>query len=96
MKNLQIETLDAIVSEGKTIEDVAYCHIGNIHYRNNKPIVYCHGELKIDSIDIMYDNGYGMQEIEGFIVFNDNTWLERAEYDGSEWWDYKTCPQLKD
>lgn len=42
------------------------------------------------SID--YDNGYGCQELFGTIVFKDNTWLERGEYDGSEWWELRELP----
>lgn len=45
---------------------------------------------KITTID--YDDGFGVQELFGYILFNDNTWLERYEYDGSEWWEYKTLP----
>lgn len=42
------------------------------------------------SID--YDNGYGGQELFGTIVFKDGTWLERGEYDGSEWWERRELP----
>lgn len=42
------------------------------------------------SID--YDNGYGGQELFGTIVFKDGTWLERGEYDGSEWWEHRKFP----
>lgn len=41
---------------------------------------------------INYDNGYGGQELFGTIVFKDNTWLERGEYDGSEWWERHKLP----
>lgn len=41
---------------------------------------------------IDYDNGYGGQELFGTIVFKDNTWLEREEYDGSEWWELRELP----
>ena len=44
----------------------------------------------LDSIN--YDNGYGGQELFGNIVFKDGTWLERGEYDGSEWWRLCKCP----
>ena len=29
------------------------------------------------------------------LVFKDRTWLERWEYDWSEWWEYKKCPERK-
>ena len=27
------------------------------------------------------------------VAVGDNWWLERAEYDGSEWWEFKTIPK---
>ena len=44
-------------------------------------------------LDFEYDNGYGCQEVDGKIVFTDNSWIQRGEYDGSEWWTYLRCPQ---
>lgn len=43
--------------------------------------------------NIEYNNGRGSQELFGHIVFKDGTWLERADYDGSEWWVLKMCPK---
>lgn len=48
----------------------------------------------LSSIDFEYDNGYGCQELCGTVWLNDNTWLERGEYDGSEWWDHHVCPNI--
>ena len=45
---------------------------------------------KLNYID--YDSGYGIQELFGIIVFKDGTWLEREEYDGSEWWKHCELP----
>lgn len=44
---------------------------------------------------VNYDNGYGMQYVTGFVVFEDGSWIEREEYDGSENWVVKSCPQYK-
>ena len=54
-------------------------------------IGYSENELSnfIDSLDFEYDNGYGTQYIFGEVLFKDNSWLEREEYDGSEWWAYR-------
>lgn len=43
---------------------------------------------------IYYDSGFGAQEIEPSLVIcmRDGSWFERAEYDGSEWWDHKMRP----
>jgi len=46
--------------------------------------------------DIDYDDGYGGQELDGIVVFYDNSWLERWENDGSEDWEFKQTPQIKD
>ena len=44
--------------------------------------------------DRQYDGGYGTQEVAGdLIVVGNSWWLERHEYDGSEWWEYKELPQ---
>ncbi|WP_283584658.1 hypothetical protein [Limosilactobacillus urinaemulieris] len=44
--------------------------------------------------NIFYDNGFGAQKIAQDLVvaFNDNSWLEREEYDGAESWTYKEAP----
>ena len=40
-----------------------------------------------------YDNGYGGEEIPlDLIVVGKDFWLERHEYDGSEWWEFKSMP----
>ena len=50
-------------------------------------------EILISFLDkIEYDDGFGGQELFGMILTNKNSWLERGEYDGSEWWEYRTIP----
>ncbi len=41
--------------------------------------------------DFEYDNDYGCLGVarDLIIVFYDGSWLERKEYDGSEWWDFR-------
>lgn len=40
-----------------------------------------------------YNSGYGGNEIASHLVIvGDDWWLERGEYDGSEWWEFKTIP----
>lgn len=40
-----------------------------------------------------YNSGYGRTEINSNLqIVGDNWWLERGEYDGSEWWEFKTLP----
>jgi hypothetical protein len=41
-----------------------------------------------------YDEGYGGNEVPmDLVVVGDGWWLERHEYDGSEWWEIKSQPK---
>ena len=48
----------------------------------------------VESLDFNYDNGYGGQELFGYIWFKDGTWSTRGEYDGSEWWKHHQLPAI--
>lgn len=48
----------------------------------------------LEKIDFEYDDGYGGQELYGTIWYIDGTWSSRVEYDGSEWWNYYSCPNI--
>ena len=43
---------------------------------------------------INYDPSYGSQEFFGFILFNNNSWMERHEYNGSERWVVRKMPTI--
>lgn len=46
---------------------------------------------------IEYYSGFGGQEIaDDLVVVGEDWWLERHEYDGSEWWEYKALPIRKE
>lgn len=48
----------------------------------------------LESLDFEYDDGYGTQELFGEIWYEDGSWSEREEYDGSECWAYKSSPPI--
>jgi hypothetical protein len=48
----------------------------------------------INSLNFMYDSGYGGQNLFGTIWYDDGTWSSRGEYDGSEWWEYNLLPEI--
>lgn len=48
----------------------------------------------LNNLDFEYDNDYGSQELFGTVWLHDGIWLERGEYDGSEWWAYKKIPKI--
>ena len=41
----------------------------------------------LQQLDDEYWDGFGGQELYGYVMFYDESWLERHEYDGSEWWE---------
>ena len=48
----------------------------------------------LKKLDFDYDSGYGLQFLYGTVWLKDGTWLERREYDGSEWWEHKVLPEI--
>ena len=51
----------------------------------------------LEKLNFEYDNGYGGQILHGTVwLMEEGAWLIRGEYDGSEWWEYKKCPQIPD
>lgn len=48
----------------------------------------------LNQLDFEYDDGYGRQYLFGVVWFCDGSWAERAEYDGSEWWENRRCPEI--
>jgi hypothetical protein len=48
----------------------------------------------LNEMDFEYDAGYGTQKVKGFIWMQDGTWYDRGEYDGSEWWEYRSVPNI--
>ena len=47
--------------------------------------------------DFNYDDDYGKIDIRlNLVVVGKDWWMERHEYDGSEWWEYKEQPKLKE
>jgi hypothetical protein len=45
-------------------------------------------------LDVIYDNGYGCQELYGTVWLTNGTWLSRGEYDGREWWQHNELPEI--
>lgn len=47
-------------------------------------------------LDREYDSGYGGQQLFGVIYCENNIWINRGEYDGSEWWRINKYPDLRE
>lgn len=104
MISIRTELETALQRVNKSVADIAYGYIkrDDRYYDDDIPALVWtfppnHGyeQLAIPE-NILYDNGYGGQELYGVITFTDGTWLSRGEYDGSEWWEYNKLPQWAD
>ena len=85
MKNLLEETLEALRRNNKQESDVRW--VGTRSYKTT-------WEVFKKNANVKYDNGYGLaQVVESLLVVGENWWLEREEYDGTEWWVYKALPK---
>lgn len=78
------ETLRVLESNGKTPQDVKW--VGTEDTSGT-------WDQFAENADFDYDSGYGSAEVaEDLKVVGKDWWLERGEYDGSEWWAFKTLP----
>ena len=83
--NFLKETLDKMEENGVRPEDVQYVSTSEVWMTWE--------EFANIAKRTRYDSGYGLQEIEPSLrVVGIDWWLERAEYDGSEWWKFCTMP----
>jgi hypothetical protein len=84
--NLLKETLYILEQNNKSEKDILW--IGNLQFKitweNFKQIA-----------DVEYDSGYGSSQVaQDLLIVGNGWWLERGEYDGSEWWSYKETPRM--
>ena len=101
MTNAKQEFLDHISERcinGRTVR----CALIKLYTTKDKveailPVGYTPEDLEIflNEIDFEYDSGYGGQNLYGTIWYNNGvTWSQRGEYDGSEWWEFQSCPDI--
>ena len=88
-KNLWEETIEVLKSYSLTWDDVEAVILD---YSN---ITIPKENFEEVARKTNYDKGYGAVEIRSDLkIIGWNWWLERAEYDGSEWWELKTKPYI--
>lgn len=84
MINLLSETIECLHENGKTEEDVLW--VGGNEFKSS-------WEHFSKVANVTYDNGYGAPEVATDLkIVGADFWLERHEYDGSEWWEFKQLP----
>ena len=97
MVNLLNETIEILNGHGKTENDVIAV-LGTIYidYGNGKEVKTSWENFK-KYADFTYNEGFGGNEISiDLKIVGKDFWLERGEYDGSEWWEFKTMPSIED
>lgn len=86
LRNLYESTIDSLEGNNKTIKDVKYVKYCDDYYTTIEQF------LEVAK-DIYYEGGYGHVYInETILIVGFDWWLERNEYDGAEWWEYKEMP----
>jgi len=84
MLNLLNETIEKLKNCNKSPNDVLW--VGD-----NEIKTTWDNFQKISNVE--YDNGYGGAEVaDKLLIVGKDFWLERHEYDGSEWWEFKELP----
>jgi hypothetical protein len=84
MRNLLNETTEILNRFNKSTKDVKW--VGCIEFKTT-------WENFEKIADKKYDAGYGGEEVaRDLLIVGENWWLERHEYDGSEWWEFKSLP----
>ena len=90
MTNLLKETKETLELHSKTFDDVIF--VGD-DFTHTKMTV----KEFLEHANFEYDDGYGLEEINtNLILVGKDFWLERNTYDGSEWWEYKSMPNVND
>ena len=85
--NFKQETLEKLKDHNKTWDDVEFVQGNDFVVKNSK-------EKILELMDFEYDDGFGGPEIaRDLVIVGKDWWLERHEYDGSEWWEYKKLPE---
>jgi hypothetical protein len=86
MDNLLTETIEELKYNGLVPEDVIFCsvHDNYFSWKDFEALA-----------NVTYDSGFGIAEIDSsLMVVGKDWWLERHEYDGSEWWEFKRLPKV--
>lgn len=85
MQNLLLETETILHNNGKTSQDVKWVGTKDLKttWENFKAFA-----------NVEYDDGYGSSQVaQDLMIVGDSWYLDRKEYDGSEWWEFNQVPK---
>lgn len=89
MDNLLQETIEILNTNNLKLSDIDY--ISN--YENGNYLEWSVEQFIKEANEINYDGGYGITKICTTLkIIGKDWWLERNEYDGAEWWEFKKFP----
>lgn len=95
MVNLYEELIENLKYNNKTLDDIEYIITNEWDIPTNKfKLIEIPKEhfLKLAK-ETNYDNGFGLPEIDTNLkVVGKDWWLERVDYDGEEWFEFKKLP----
>ena len=90
MANLLEETKEVLEQHSKTFDNIIF--VGDKSDYSKMTV-----KEFLEHANVEYKNGFGIEEINtDLIVAGKDFWLERGTYDGSEWWEYKSMPNVND
>ena len=90
MANLLKETKEILEQHNKTFDDILF--VGDEATHSKMTV-----KEFLEHANVEYNDGYGLEEINTkLILVGKDFWLERGAYDGSEWWEYKSMPNVND
>ena len=85
-ENLLREIENKLLENDKDLSDIKWVGIRGDKYFDTKQF------LKVAET-FNYNAGFGLVEVHEFLtIAGKDWWMERHEYDGSEWWEFKTLP----
>lgn len=86
MTNLWEETIGKLAVHDKSFDDVMYIQGSDFGIQKDN--------FKQVAKKTEYNSYFGSAKVaEDLVLVGDNWWLERQEYDGNEWWEYKEKPK---
>lgn len=95
--NFKTETEEILKEHGKTLGDIDFAMIqyrvfGKIEKTIETKLI--DKQEFLDNIDFEYDDGFRTEQIHlGLKVVGKDWWIERREYNGLEWWEWKELPR---
>ena len=100
-RNAKAEFIKEVEGESVLCAEVAYESYDKEQQKyivKNYLLPYAHSPATyntfLQSLDFVYNAGFGGQELHGIIWYADGTWSERYSYDGEEEWQHCHVPEI--